>query len=66
MESDKILSKLPKHIRPFVDEVYKDSEGYWIFLKDGHIFKPTDCHTEHTYSLKELLQCCKKANIEEE
>lgn len=34
MESDKILNKLPKHILPFVEEVYKDIEGYWIYLND--------------------------------
>ena len=66
MESDKILNKLPKHILPFVEEVYKDIEGYWIYLSDGHIFKSTDSHTEHTDTLKELTKCCKKDNILEE
>ena len=64
--SDKILSKLPKHILPFVKEVYKDSDGYWIRLKDGYIFDSSDSHVEHTDTLKELLQFCKKDNISEE
>lgn len=66
MGSDKILSKLPKHILPFVKEVYKDSDGYWIRLKDGYIFDSSDSHVEHTDTLKELLQFCKKDNISEE
>ena len=66
MESYKILNKLPKHIIPFVEEVYNDIEGYWIYLSDGHIFKSTETHTEHTDTLKELIKCCKKDNILEE
>ena len=66
MAGDKLLNKLPKHILPIVEEVYKDSEGYWIFISEGHIFSSTRCHTEHTLSLKELLKCCKKDNLEKE
>lgn len=60
-----LLSKLPKKVQPLVEELYKDSEGYWIYLVPTHLFVSTDAHTEHALTLAELKSVCKQANIEE-
>ncbi|MDH6367061.1 MULTISPECIES: hypothetical protein [unclassified Breznakia] len=47
--------KIPKKYIKYIDEVTKDSDGYWAFSKEGVIFESMGCHTAHEPSQKELL-----------
>lgn len=38
-----------------MDEVFKDSDGYWGYTKKGFRFGITECHTAHGNTQKELL-----------
>lgn len=35
IRSGKIMRYIPKSKRDAVNEAFKDSDGYWIFLKEG-------------------------------
>ena len=39
-----------------MDEVFKDSDGYWAYTKKGFRFAQTECHTAHGNTQKEILQ----------
>lgn len=47
---------IPKKYRYQLDEVYKDSEGYWAYSKKGYYFKAMGNHTAHENSQTELLK----------
>ena len=38
-----------------MDEVFKDSDGYWAYTKKGFRFAETECHTAHGNTQKEIL-----------
>jgi hypothetical protein len=38
-----------------LDEVFKDSDGYWAYTKKGFRFAETESHTAHGSTQKELL-----------
>ncbi len=47
--------KIPNKYKHMIDEVYKDSDGYWAYSKDGYRFISTDSHTAHGYTQAEFL-----------
>jgi hypothetical protein len=55
--NNKTNIKVPKKYQNMIDEIYKDSEGYWAYSKSGFYFghMGNGCHTAHEYSQSELL-----------
>lgn len=51
-----IIKYFPKNKLESVDECYKDSDGYWIFLKENWNADRMDynCHTIHEDTINEL------------
>ena len=52
----KIMKYIPKGKREAIDEAYRDSDGYWIYLKEGWNADRMDwnCHTIHEDTIKDL------------
>lgn len=46
---------VPKKYMENMDEVFKDSDGYWAYTKKGFRFAETECHTAHGKTQKEIL-----------
>ena len=48
---------VPKKFESKLDEICKDSDGYWAFTIDGFHFAGMggDCHTPHEDTKKDLL-----------
>ena len=46
---------VPKKYMENMDEVFKDSDGYWAYTKKGFRFAETECHTAHGNTQKEIL-----------
>lgn len=46
---------VPTKYQPYIDLVMKDSDGIWLYLKDGYISSTTDCGTIHEDTWKEVL-----------
>lgn len=53
---ERILKYVPQKKKEAVADAFKDSDGYWIFLKDGLEASNMDsgCHTIHEDTIKEL------------
>ena len=47
--------KVSKKVESMLDDISKDSDGYWASSKDGFYFTMMDCHTAHEDTQKELL-----------
>lgn len=60
-----ILNKLPKHAQHKILDIYKDMDGYWIYLKKGYYFVSSEGTTEHALNLAELNKMVTKQNIRE-
>ena len=48
--------KIAKKYHKFIDEVFKEYEGYWIYLKEGYIFESMECGSQCFNTQKELLE----------
>jgi hypothetical protein len=47
---------IPKKYMKHIEEVYKDSDGWWCYSKKGYYFTHMDCHTAHEDTQDQLLQ----------
>lgn len=47
---------IPKKYQAVLDEVYKDSDGWWAYTKTGYFFEAMECHTAHENSQVELMK----------
>lgn len=47
---------VPKKYEHMIDEIYKDSDGYWVYSKASYMFPNTECHTAHEYTQAEILK----------
>jgi hypothetical protein len=49
--------KVPMKYQPMIDEIDKDSDGYWAYSKYGYHFAGMGgaCHTAHEDTHKDLL-----------
>jgi hypothetical protein len=47
---------IPKKYMQHIDEIYKDSEGWWAYTTKGFKFAGMGCHTAHEDTQHELLQ----------
>jgi hypothetical protein len=47
---------IPKKYMEHIDEVYKDSDGWWAYTKKGFQFAGMGCHTAHEDTQHELLK----------
>ncbi|MDU4493542.1 MAG: hypothetical protein E7J02_12160 [Staphylococcus warneri] len=45
---------IPKKYRTYINDVYKDIDGYWIELKPSYISTTTECSTIHELTIKDL------------
>lgn len=45
---------IPKKYRDYIEDVYKDIDGYWIELKPSYVSTTTECSTIHELTIKEL------------
>lgn len=45
---------IPKKCRTYINDVYKDIDGYWIELKPSYISTTTECSTIHELTIKDL------------
>ena len=54
MSIAQIRKHVPKRLVPYVDDILIDSDGAWLWLKDGAISTLSESHTIHFYTLKEL------------
>jgi len=54
--SGKIMKYIPKSKRDAIKEAFKDSDGYWIFLKEGWNADrmDADCRTIHEDTIADL------------
>lgn len=53
----KIMRYVPKKYKHTISAAWKDSDGYWITLKDGYNAGRMDnggCHTIHEDTIKDL------------
>ena len=48
--------KVPAKYAPYIDEVLKDPDGIWVYLKDGIISDVLGCETIHEDTWKEVLR----------
>ena len=48
---------------PAVDEFFRDSDGYWIWLKGGWISPDMECGTIHEWTISDC--CCKLNGVEQ-
>jgi hypothetical protein len=48
---------------PRINYVYRDSDGYWAYLKSGYIFSTMDCGTLHESSYNKLLAAYRGAEV---
>ena len=48
--------KIGKKYESAISEVFKDSDGYWIYLNYGYISTETQCGTIHEYTLAGLVK----------
>ena len=46
--------KIGKKYESAISEVFKDSDGYWIYLNYGYISTETQWGTKHEYTLADL------------
>lgn len=65
MNSGKVMNLIPKKYRGMIEEVYKDSDGYWAYAREGYIFRATDCGTAHGETQAEFLRDIRTAQREE-
>lgn len=47
--------RIPKKYAPRVQEVFKDDDGYWIYLNRGWFWDDPGLHTIHEDTQRELL-----------
>lgn len=47
--------KIPKKYEHMIDEVYHDSDGYWVILNKGFHDPQWDVHSIHEDTQKEVL-----------
>ena len=52
----KLLRYVPKKFHIAISDIFKDSDGYWIFLKDGWLDSVNQCHVIHTDTIAELKE----------
>jgi hypothetical protein len=50
----KTLDQLCQKKDKYIDEAYKDSDGYWIYLHPEYICGETETLTIHEYTIAEL------------
>ena len=56
-----LASYIPAKHRDKIEEIYRDSDGIWVFLKDGWgtITMGEDCHVIHEDTIKQVLEVMK-------
>lgn len=47
--------KIPKKYVAMLEEIDRDSDGYWAYSKDGFMFRRMECHTAHEDTQAELM-----------
>jgi hypothetical protein len=49
--------KVPKKYEHMIEEIYQDSDGYWVYSKAGFHFAYMggECHTGHEDTQRDLL-----------
>lgn len=52
---NKTKMRIPKKYHLAIDEIMKDSTGYWIWLNEDYISTETGTHTIHEYTQKDAL-----------
>ena len=48
--------KIAKKHQNKIDEIFKEYEGYWVYLKEGYIFESMECGAQCFETQKELLE----------
>lgn len=49
-----LLKYVPKKFHEAIREIFKDDDGYWVYLKHGWHDGIMDCHVIHTDTIAEL------------
>jgi F0F1-type ATP synthase beta subunit len=49
-----LLRYIPKKIRPHVEDVFRDSDGIWVWGDDNFFDPSTGSHTVHVDTIAEL------------
>ena len=47
--------KIAKKYQGFIDEILKEYEGYWVYLKEGYVFQSMECGSKWFETQQELL-----------
>jgi hypothetical protein len=58
--STKII--VPRKYIHMIDEIFKDSDGYWAYSSKGYQFDDMFCHTAHEDTQNELLKVIRSLN----
>lgn len=54
MRTPRTLQQFNDH--PWVGKAFRDSDGYWVWLKPGYWSTNMECGTLHEYTVKELIE----------
>lgn len=55
MKDEKIMRYVPKRLKNAVSKAYRDSDGYWIFFKEGYEDTHMNSRTVHGYTIPEII-----------
>lgn len=58
--------KIPKKYQAFIEEVWKDSDGYWANLTEASLCADTESHFVHEDTVKSFLLSLRNIYIMEE
>ena len=62
---NKTKMRIPQKYHVAIDEIMKDSTGYWIWLNEDYISTETGTHTIHEYNQKDALAQLKTIKLVE-
>jgi hypothetical protein len=51
------MAYIKKKYQSRIDEIYRDSDGWWIYLKRGYCWDDKGLHTIHEDTQKEAIEC---------
>ena len=54
MKNKNIMKYVPKRLKEAVRKAFSDSDGYWIFLKDGYIDTNMGTRVLHCETIQQL------------
>lgn len=54
---------VPKKLKPYFEQAFRDSDGYWFYFTDNVSFESTDCGIVHEDTISQCREQMRYYNL---